>query len=45
MVSAFAVFNDRPIFSEQRKPIVPTPVGTAAAAPQKVKPTTIKAKA
>jgi hypothetical protein len=32
-LAAFAAFNDRPIFSPQRKAIAPAPVGAAAAAP------------
>jgi len=32
-LAAFAAFNDRPIFSPQRKAIAPAPVGAAAMAP------------
>jgi general secretion pathway protein N len=32
-LASFAAFNERPIFSAQRKPIAPAPVGAAASAP------------
>lgn len=32
-LASLAVFNERPIFSAQRKPIVPAPIGAAATTP------------
>jgi hypothetical protein len=32
-LASFGAFNERPIFSAQRKPIAPVPVGAAASAP------------